>query len=63
MTKLVEYETQLCSIRYSIELRGVYIGSVLTTKGERLFVVERPNGQVFVGVKATLAVITPVTTP
>jgi hypothetical protein len=56
--KLVEHETHMCSLMQPYVLRGIYIGSVITMRGNTLLIVEQQNGQIFVGVKGSVAVIT-----
>jgi len=57
MPRPVPHITQMCSIRNPYTLKGTYIGSVMTIRGVELLVVEKRDGQCFVGVKGSLAIL------
>lgn len=57
MTDLVEGTTRMCSNTHPHELYGTYIGSVLTMKGLTLFIVEKGDGQIFIGTRRTVTIL------
>lgn len=55
--KIVPYVSKMCSdIRPYID-QGTYIGCVLSSRGEWVYVIERPDGQCFTGIKGSVSVI------
>jgi hypothetical protein len=52
-----KYTTIMVGLLNPYLLRGIYIGSVFTSRGVELYVVEKQDGQCFVGVKGSVAII------
>lgn len=62
MTELVEGFTRMCSNNHPHELYGTYIGSVYTlplgpNKGLALYIIEKGNGEIFMGTRKTVTVL------
>lgn len=52
-----KYVSEMVGLLNPYMLRGTYIGSVFTSKGIELYVVEKQDGQCFVGVRGSVAII------
>lgn len=57
MPRPKEYESEMVGLLNPYLLRGTYIGSVFTRRGVELYVMEKQDGQCFVGVKGSVAII------
>lgn len=57
MPKIIPYVSKMCSNNRPYIDQGTYIGYVLSSRGEWVYVIERPDGQTFTGVKGSVSVI------